>query len=218
MPIIVSAHKIAYMALPKAGCSTVKRALAQIDLGVTVDPGAADDVDVWHRLYPTVRFRPHRWGAVADHWRFCVVRDPVKRLMSVYTNRVVQFGDLHNSRKMKWPWFAHLSPAPDPDFFFRHLEEYMRASSVIRHHVLPAELFIGPDPGRYDRVYRTGELAQLAEDLRARTGQAVDISRENASDMKLRLDDLAPATIDAIRPRLTREYALLGDFFTNPLA
>ncbi|KAA0920966.1 sulfotransferase family 2 domain-containing protein [Aquicoccus porphyridii] len=218
MPIIVSAHKIAYMALPKAGCSTVKRALAQIDPDVTVDVGTVDDMDVWHGLYPTVRFRPHRWEAVADHWRFCVVRDPVKRLLSVYTNRVAQFGELHNSRKLKWPQFAHLTADPDPDFFFSNLEDYMQAASVIRHHVLPAELFVGPDLGAYDRVYRTAELARLADDLQARTGHAVDISRENASEMKLELDDLAPVTIDAIRPRLMREYALLGGFFTNPLA
>lgn len=217
MPIIVSAHKIAYMALPKAGCSTVKRALAQVDPDVTLDVGAIEDTKVWHDLYPTIRFRPHRWKKVADHWRFCVVRDPVKRLLSVYTNRVVQLGNLHNSRKLKHPRFSHLTPDPDPDFFFRNLEDYMRAASVIRHHVLPSELFVGPDLGAYDRVYRTAELGQLADDLQARTGQAVDISRENASDMKLELDDLAPATIDAIRPRLMREYRLLGGFFPNPL-
>lgn len=217
MPITVPAHKIAYMALPKAGCSTAKRALAQIDPDAEIPPAEAQDVYTWHNLYPTVRFRPHRWEAVSDHWRFTVVRDPIKRLMSVYTNRVVQFRDLENSRKLKTWEFAHLPKDPDPDMFFVNLEEYLRASSVIRHHVLPAEVFLGRDLKTYDRIYRTEELGQLAADLTGRTGIAVDLTRENRSETALRFEDLAPATRVSLHRRLMREYRLLRDFYDNPL-
>ena len=217
MVIAVPAHKIAYMALPKAGCSSVKSALAHLDPAVTIPPEDEITVMTWHTIYPTSRFRQSRWDRHADFWRFTVVRDPVRRMMSVYTNRVVQFQDLHNSRKLRTrPEYAHLVTDPDPDFFFQHIRDYMRAASIIKHHCLGAELFIGPRPLQYDRVYKTEEIGHLARDLSERTGQPVEMPRENSSEMKLTLDDLAPGTIDVIRPLLEAEYTHLSDFFENP--
>lgn len=215
MVIAVKAHEIAYMALPKAGCSTVKAALAQVDPEARLPEGAAPDVMIWHRLYPTRRFRPHRWQAYDGWWRFCVVRDPVRRLLSVYTNRVVGMRELHNCRKIL-RGRVDLPMDPDPDFFFQNLRAYMEAASAIKHHALPAWLFLGPDLGRYDRIYRTSELGRFGEELGARTGVEVRIARENPSGMRLRLDDLAPETRAALRTRLEEEYAYLAEFYENP--
>ncbi len=220
MVIAVKAHKIAYMALPKAGCSSVKEALARADPDVTLPPRAEQDVHLWHAIYPTRRFRPHRWKKLADHWRFCVVRDPVRRLMSCYTNRVLQFEDLKNSRKIREgrDHLPDLPTDPDPDFFFQNLEAYKSASSSIKHHALGAWLFLGQSlKGQYDHVYRTGELAQLAQDLSLRTGVDLSMPRGNPSEDTLRLDDLKGETIDALRPFLEQEYAYLFGYYRNPL-
>ncbi|MCR8547322.1 sulfotransferase family protein [Salipiger sp. P9] len=215
MVIAIDAHKIAYMALPKAGCSTVKAALAQVDPTAELPPEAERDVMTWHALYPTKRFRPHRWEQYEAYWRFCVVRDPLKRLLSVYTNRVVAFRDLHNCRKIL-RGRVDLPMDPDPDFFFQNLRAYLEASSAIKHHILPAWLFLGPDLRRYDRIYRTAELPQFGEDLARRTGQEVHIARENSSDERLDLATLAPATVGALRDYLAGEYDYLSAFFENP--
>ena len=216
MVIAVHAHKIAYMALPKAGCSTVKAALAQVDPKAKLPPADKIDVHTWHALYPPRRFRPHRWAQYPDYWRFAVVRDPVRRLMSVYTNRVVEMQDLHNCRSILRGQ-VDLPKDPDPDFFFSHLKAYMKASSIIRHHVLGAELFLGPKPMKFDRVYKTEELGTFAEDLSRITGQPVDLPHENRSDQRLRLDDLKYGTVRAIRDLLETEYRYLSGFYDNPL-
>lgn len=219
MVIAVDAHKLAYMALPKAGCSSVKEALARLDPAVTIPPEDQIDLFTWHGFYPTVRFRPHRWKLYADCWRFCVVRDPLKRLLSVYTNRVLQHRDTMNSRKLRngGEEFIHLSRDPDADTFFQNLEDYKRAASSIKHHSLQAQLFLGPDLTDYNRVYRTEELSDLAWDLSLLTRQAVSMPRRNRSEERLTLDDLKGETIDAIRPFLEEEYAFLKDFYRNPL-
>lgn len=216
MVISVDAYKIAYMALPKAGCSTVKAALAQIDPDVTLPPADRIDVHTWHAIYPTRRFRPHRWKPYQDYWRFAVVRDPARRLMSVYTNRVVEMQDLHNCRSIL-RGKVDLPKDPDPDFFFANLMAYCSASSVIRHHVLGAELFLGPKPLRFDRVYKTEELDIFAQDLAARVGKPVDLPHENRSDLTLRLDDLKYGTVRNIRNLLATEYRYLSDFYDSPL-
>ncbi|KUF11591.1 sulfotransferase family 2 domain-containing protein [Pseudoponticoccus marisrubri] len=219
MVITVDAHKLAYMALPKAGCSSVKEALARLDPSVTLPPEDQIDVRTWHGIYPTRRFRKHRWRALEGYWGFCVVRDPVKRLLSVYTNRVLQFGDTMNSRKLRQgrDWLPDLPRQPDPDTFFQNLQGYVMGSSSIKHHVMGARVFLGPDLGVYDKVYRTEELGQLAYDLALLTRQNVHMPRGNRSEAQLTLDDLAPRTIDALRPMLDEEYAFLSDYYDNPL-
>jgi hypothetical protein len=223
MVIAVKAHKLAYMALPKAGCSSVKEALARIDPDATLPPDDQIDVNTWHAIYPTTRFRPHRWEKyeTPDWFRFCVVRDPFKRLMSCYTNRVLQFNELKNSIKIRdgrdyLP--DDLPVEPDPDFFFQNLQHYVRASSAIKHHALGAWLFLGKDLGRYSRVYRTAELPKLAADLSDRTGLPVTIPRGNASEVRLTPDDLKGETIAALTPFLVQEYAYLRDYYDNPLS
>ncbi|WP_353471946.1 sulfotransferase family 2 domain-containing protein [Salipiger sp. H15] len=210
MVIAVEAHRIAYMALPKAGCTSVKAALAQIDPSVQ----EAEAAQV-HALYPTRRFRPHRWEAVADHWRFCVVRDPLRRLLSVYSNRVVELRELHNSRRLRRPG-AGLPLDPDADTFFLNLAAYRDAASAIRHHLLPAWLFLGPDLDRYDRIYTTAMLGELGADLARRSGMAVHMPRENASAERLDPDSLRPETLAALAAQLAPEYEYLNAFFPNP--
>jgi len=215
--IAVDAHRIAYNAVPKAGCSSVKAALAQIDPDVTMPAPKDISVFTWHRLYPTVRFRSSSWARLNMYWRFCVVRDPARRLMSVYTNRVLEMDDLKNSRKLGLPKYAHLTREPDPDFFFQNLPDYIAASSAIKHHAMSARMFLGPRPMRYDRVYKTEEMAQLAADLSERTGQEVVMARKNSSETHLDVRDLKYRTVQAIKPFLKGEYRYLRDYYENPL-
>ncbi len=190
--------------------------MAQIDPNVTLPPRRKSNADVWHRLYPTRRFRPHRWARYPDYYRFAVVRDPVQRLLSVYTNRVVDRKDLHHCRNIL-RGHVTLPVDPDPDFFFSNLAAFCAASSAIRHHCLGAELFLGPRPLRFDRIYRTEELGELALDLARIAGQEVTLPRVNRSETKLRLDDLKYGTVRAIRDFLKGEYRYLAGYYDNPL-
>lgn len=215
MVVKVDPGKIAYMAVPKAACSSVKAALAAIDPNQPGnDPGAYGQKQV-HSIYPTQRFRMHRWERVNSYFRFTVVRDPLKRLLAVYTNRVVALGELHNCRNINRGRF-NLPADPDPDFFFQNLAQYIAASSSIKHHALPTVVFTGADLGRYSRVYRTDEIALLEQDLSGHMDQQVRVPHFNSSEKRLTLDDLKPETHRALAARLNSEYRHLEDHFFNP--
>ncbi|MEO0390980.1 MAG: sulfotransferase family 2 domain-containing protein [Pseudomonadota bacterium] len=209
--------RIVYMAVPKAACTSVKTALAGID---DSSPISAEDIqhdsDIVHKHYNTSRFRPHRWNPYCDGtwWRFSVVRDPLQRLLSVYTNRVVGLRELHNSPRLRKQ--TELSLDPDPDFFLQNIRGYMALASSIKHHALPTRLFIGPKPIRFDRIYRVDELDVLAEDLSAKSGKQVVIPRANKSKNALSLADLNETTINFLKQHLAEDYDHLGDYFSNP--
>jgi len=216
MVIAVPEYRLAYAAVPKAGCSSVKAMLAQVDPNVALPPLEKTTNRTWHALYPTQRYRKWRWKQYRSDFFFTVIRDPVKRLMSVYTNRVVQKRELFKSRNIK---SGHLGlPAdPDPDFFFQNLREYMQAAAVIKHHALPTWMFTGRDLAFYDCVFRTDEMNELAHELSERTGSLVESMRANSSEQRLEFDDLASETRDALRPVLIEEYVHLRGYFDNPM-
>jgi hypothetical protein len=212
--IAVDAYKIAYVALPKAGCSSVKKALATLDPWMAVP--ANPDVHTWHALYPTERHNPQEWARYNGYFRFCVVRDPCKRLMSCYTDIVVGRRALKDSPRVRDARSLPLDP--DPDTFFSRLPRYRKKSSLVKHHALGAEVFLGENLAEdYDRIYRTDELGALAEDLSRRTGERVDMPHTNSSGAKLSIFDLEGRTIDRLRPLLEEEYSYLSGHYENPL-
>lgn len=217
MVVAIQAHRIAYMAVPKAACSSVKAALAGLDPGVSADTIARFETDIMavHRLYPTRRFHPGRWRRHDGWFRFTVVRDPLKRMLSVYTDLIAGRRILHDSTNFQ-RGHAPLPQDPDPDTFYLRLDDYMHWASAVKHHALPMRLFSGTDLAAYDRVYRTGEMDALAADLARRTGCEVTIPRLNESRVRLDFGSLRPQTRDALRSRLVPEYDLYGSLFELP--
>lgn len=204
---------IAYAAVPKAACTSVKLILSQLDPEF-VAPTNPQRLRL-HKRYRTSRFRLSRWQPYEDAFRFTMIRDPLRRLLAVYTNRVLQAQDLKSSPNLKHGR-VDLPMAPDPDYFFQNLQPYMRAVSSIKHHALPTALFTGRDLGFFDRVYKTDEMEILASDLSRCTGVAVEASHTNASGVRLDLDDLQPDTRFAIAQFLEEDYAFLNRYFENP--
>lgn len=219
MSVVLSNFKIVYMPIPKAACTSVKAALASVDPDCPLtNEQIQQNSSIVHSFYQTSRFRPHRWEQFLDGswWRFAVVRDPLKRLLSVYTDRVIGRQELRNSPRLRKR--SDLLVDPDPDFFFENLMEYIRNSSVVKHHALPSNLFIGPKPIAFDRIYKTDELNVLADDLSERLGQSIAIPRFNTSQTSLSVSDLSPKAVSVIRERLEPEYEHLSEFFENPFA
>ncbi|MBY5932597.1 sulfotransferase family protein [Tateyamaria omphalii] len=215
MVIRVDSHRLAYMAVPKAACSSVKAALAVLD--PLQSQQSAEDLGQKqvHAIYPTMRFRKHRWDYLENHFKFTVVRDPLKRLLAVYTNRVEGLEILTHCRKIR-RGRVHLPTEPDPDYFFQNLSAYVATSSDIKHHTLPTALFTGTDWSAFTKVYRTGEMQQLGDALSNHTGRDVAIPHFNSSDRRLDLGDLAPQTQRVLEVLLEDEYAHLAPYYDNP--
>lgn len=214
MVISVKEYGLAYSAVPKAGCTSVKAMLAELDPNAVIPPPEDINGDTWHKTYRTRRWRGDVFSQYEGSYRFTVVRDPIKRLMSVYTNRVIDRKELHNSRKLQKR--KSMPMDPDPDTFFANLMTYAELSSVIKHHILPTWMFTGTDLSLYDKVYRTEQIGELAEDLSEISGKKITLQRANKSTTKLNFEDLTPYTRDLLRQFLAEEYDHLAAYFSNP--
>lgn len=212
--IRLDALELAYVPVPKAACSTVKAMLAAVDHTLNPDQIALRDEGRFHTLYRTMRFDARRLDKALGLFRFTVIRDPAKRLISAYLNRVVERGELQHSPRVRRN--SDLPENPDPDFFFQNLEAYQRGSSNVKHHTLPMWMFAGKEPDGYDAVYTTSQLRHLRSDLSHLVAWPLELPRVNSTETDLGLDDLSPDTLSALRDYLAEDYRVFRDYFANP--
>lgn len=217
MPILIPSHKIAYFDTPKAASSSVKVALYRLERGEDFTSDVAAD-DAIHWVYPTRRLDPAvDFAAAADFWKCTVVRDPVARLLSAYSNRVAHHRDQLRDRFPRLrAFFLGLPLDPDPDTFFTRLGRYRLQSGRVRHHIDLAVRYIGTDLSRFDAVYPMERLGDFAADLSRRTGTAITFPRLQTGGPKITPDMLSPRAHAAMLDYLAPDYALLSDYYRPP--
>jgi hypothetical protein len=235
MVFVVPTYDIVYAAVPKAACTSLKRAMYRLEHGTAF----TGEVRNGRRLglqqaFPTTRFDRGDFAQLSDPWLFAVIRDPAERVLSTWSERVMGAGRLQvaNDRRMGKGLTRimrrvtggmgaqpMLDPRPSLDAFVLNLDHYASAYPAVAHHVQSASWFLGPDLGAYNRIYTMAELDRLEADIRARTGVAdFAIPHRNASPKAYRatIDDLSDAAHDSLMTWLAPEYEFLGQWFDMP--
>lgn len=228
MVAVLEHHGIAYFGVHKAAGTSIKHALYRIAEGRDwTGEGRL------HPLFPTVPVTEEDFRRCKDLWCFAVIRDPIKRFLSAYQNRVHDHGDLADDGKVKggrqprWrkmlglgavPAFPGFDPKPDIESLIRDYDAYCKVSHSIYIHTCPASVFLGTDMGYFDAVYTTSQLGQLASDLSDRLGVPVSFPKANESGSPApRFDDLSPAAQSFLLHHTQSDYALFKDHFTQPV-
>lgn len=217
MPILFDRHKIAYFDTPKVASTSMKLVLHEIEHGNRME-GQANLERAVYQTYPTKRISvPADFAASEGYWKLAVVRDPAKRLLSAYANRVVHEKVQYRGRLARTrAALLGLPMQPDIDTFFTRLGRYRLQSASIRHHTDHVALYLGTDLGRFDAVYPIEDLDRLAADLAARSGRQVTFPRLQAGGPKIGLDALSKPAFDALMAYLRPEYDLLRDYYRPP--
>lgn len=218
MVMAVTNYELGYQPVPKAGCTSVKTMLTRlIDIGSGMRRAIRANPDRVHGFFPTQRYQPGKIPSDDGLFRFTVVRDPVARLLAVYTDRVLKRDELANSANIR-RGRVDLPANPDPDFFFVNFEAYKASVSVIKHHAMKQVVYTGTDLSRFDLIYTLDQIGQLGQDLAAMTGKLMVVPHLNASPVHLNYADLGPKAQELVRAHCAEDYAVFGDRFTAPWA
>ncbi len=151
-----------------------------------------DSTHDWH---------PHCLVPRAPHpHRICVIRDPVDRFLSGYTNRVLFHGNLG-------------AKPPGIEEFIVDLERYRATNAAVRGHFLPQCAFLGKDTGLFTHVFRISELEECRRWLE---------SMQQTSLPALQLQQSGDKSKPALNPELAakvkgiyhEDYLSWGYFFT----
>lgn len=200
--------------MPKVACTSLKRMFFAVENDRPFEPFRVNGVEFHiHRLYPSLPFEKQPHPRMARHHRVTVVRDPVRRFLSCYSNRVVHYGEL--SEKAAGPALARAGLAPDPDLslFIDRLEDYCRASASIDHHARPMSDFLGTDPGLYAEIHPIERVGDMVAGLETRLGRKLVLERLQTGGPKIDPEVLTPAQTDRLRAFYAQDYDIWGRYF-----
>lgn len=149
-----------------------------------------------------------RLGDFNDFFFFTLTRDPVKRFLSMYANRVLQHGEL-SARSPVAHKLARAGLCADPNInlLITELSNYMHCQASIYHHARPMIDFIGPDLSVYGRIADIAKTDSVIDDIKAhwsRHGLVValrsagEIGWQQSNHLKLGLEVLAPESFEKL--------------------
>ena len=204
--------QIGYRFLPKVACTSIKHQLyCQTSLSKD-DLGAMDDI---HRLLNQGGY--HR-SIDNCEMRFIVLRDPIKRFLSAYSNRV-----LHHHELSEWS-LAKKHPDlykkinifdPDLDTFIENLDEYLQVPSI-HHHVKPINSFLGgQDLDYFTHIYKIEELDRLERDLSKALDNEVAFDRLQTGGPKFSLSALNEQQINKLFLFYRDDYKSLAGYYSK---
>lgn len=213
MPYISDRYNIAYFPVPKIACTSLKHYFYEVQNGKPfVDHKDSDGNIVHvHDIIPSISFYSNvNQSRLTECHRIAVIRDPIDRFVSAYTNRVLFHEEL-SSERLNIPLANALNLAPNPEFeqFVYDLEKYRLASPSIMHHTNPATYFLGHDLGYYHRVYNMSEIVQLRTDVSTMTGTDYAVPHEQKAGMAFTRPSPDHECWLKVREFYSGDYALL---------
>lgn len=208
MPCPVAKTRLLYFPAPKVACTSIKRAV------LTHNARMAGEIDPVlrqvHQISPTTSFhRLYPYRHLLKRW-FCVVRDPVKRALSAYSNRILHHNELKDLPDEVLAE-AGLSRQPELDEFIAKMPDYNRIHAGIDHHTRPLTFFLGDDPGRYHRIFDMSELGTLPDYLAEAGASGIELGHDQTGGPKIALADVPPAALETLRAFYAEDYRIWGD-------
>ncbi|NES02283.1 MAG: sulfotransferase family protein [Okeania sp. SIO2F4] len=226
--------KIAYFPIPKCACTSLKLLCYYLE-GKHKFPIKKIKLQRKFKFlfYPKFIFHPKIvtendvhdfWGyqreeinpyLLAEYFKFTVVRDPVKRFISAYKNRILFHQDIKNSKFVKVNiQELGLQEYPEVNFFVQNLKEYMKLSRQIDIHFSSQSNHLMNDLGFYDFVCPIEDMENLRSKLSQIVGTKIDIPKTQTGGSPITLKDLTEESLSKLIEFYAEDYELLQDYYS----
>jgi hypothetical protein len=204
--------KIGYFPIPKVACTSIKEFMYQVENQAAFSPQGKD-------VHVHAYFGKRLSGKKLASYEFCfvVIRDPIKRFLSAYSNRVTHHKELSRDFIFsEYPQYAEQLPFFDPnmEIFIDHLEEYLQIE-VIKHHIEPvSEHIAATHLHQFSKIYPLENISSLECDLSEILGRDVKFGRSQTGGRKISLGELSLIQMKTLIDYYKEDYQLLSEFYT----
>ena len=191
--ILLKKYNIAYIPVPKNACTSIKLLLFELEFGRKFVPfeNSFDPRDEGKRNKRTVaNIHELRYLSPNLLWQhgtrqfnknlkynydifFCVVRNPIDRMLSCYKNRVIAQGALNKT--------IFQDKIKNINDFIINLNEICKISAEIQHHVEKQVYFLGEQSKIYTHIFNFHQLPKLVKLLQEKTTIKLNLPNEQKS-------------------------------------
>ena len=219
MAVPLKNHDLVYFPMPKTACTSIKKLFFHLNENRVFENYRKDGtlMHIHNAGYGTPYFSDLKHKNYTAKTRVTVIRDPISRLLSAYSNRVAFHREL-SERRIDIDLAGKLGSGPDPspDEFFLNLEKYRVLSPSIRHHTDHATKFLGPSLTYFQKVYPIEKLTELVDFLSEKTSQDLTLGREQTGGKKIYFKDLSKPARKQLALYAMGDYALFDGHYRVP--
>lgn len=217
-------NSIGYVPVPKVANTSIKHLMYKLATGETFfqtkkrykdTPSGGDDFDFKHiHAY----YRKNMEDVSQADFRFVVVRDPIKRFLSAYSNRVEHHNELSKEKiqalppnKQKRFLTDGFIYNPTVSQFIEQLDVFLRVPSM-KVHMSPSMELTGT-LDHYTKVYRIEEIPQMEADLSNIVGYEINLGKMQTGGRKIPVSELSERNLNILLDYYREEYANLGGLY-----
>lgn len=228
MPVASSQLSLVYYDVPKVACTSLKTWFWELEHGQAFTGDSPRD-----RVLNRLGLTPKDYGDIhrqestrtrsfktapkppADYATLAVVRDPIRRLVSAWKDKVNAESFKRKTNLLLDLENEGLVPNPDFETFIEHFDEYRMVTRATRIHTNSLAWHLGPDIGFYDHVFSLEALDELIAFLSGKLGKEVSLPRQNTSHSNRSAIKLSSAQVDRILEITRPDYQWLGSLYNQ---
>jgi len=210
VPILIPHLGLAIYTSPKVLSTSLKYFAFELENGRPFEELRKAGHPIWvHRHYPARPFEP------VDRREFphvvAFVRDPVKRFVSMFRNRVIKH---HEQTAGKWSEAATKGLERTPSFsdFIAKFDHYDALIPDVRHHAAPQVEYVGADSGFYDEVFTAESVSEFESFVHDLSGIELHLPwvQRSGLEASVTLDNV---NLTWISERYSEDYQVFGRWF-----
>ena len=201
--------ELAYLPIPKCASTTLKHIFYSLKFNQKYSEAI--------HIHKFCDFHTDVLGSLQNldnYFKFIVIRDPIKRLLSYYKNRVLHYKIFYSKSLRGKLENAGLKPEPDINYFVGNLESYFQISDDLIHHTLPQNKYIGKDLSIYNLICPIENLENLRQIISQKAKVQIEFPQFQTEGPKITLKDLTEKSLTKLIEFYAEDYQLLQDFYS----
>lgn len=208
MPYSIPTQRLSMFFSPKAGGTSLRAYLFHLENGFAFREFSVEGkVKTANSLMWNTPFKGVDHDAIDGFQKFAVIRDPVRRFLSGYSNRVVHFGEL--SEEAAGPKLKKFGLMPNPPLpeFVENFDLYFKCSRPIRQHFTKQQVWLGTDASYYDQIFLLERIQQMTTTLNRLVGVNAEMPRLQKGGPKIEPKSLRPELLAKILDLVKDDFA-----------